>query len=795
MALNSYPAQSNATYDPLVVRPQFTPEPIDHSRGRIQLLNGHLFYSPNCQRDVVVPEFTENPHRIIFKLREVRHQQFLKPRWYTSRSGFLSFLTLRPIDTGYPFDRLAGMPTLYEDPDGKFVMSDERRAAWSRLELNLIWSTANLRDHLGFFADRPFAPWAFAYNYPAPFINTMKRRVRLSQDWFQIWIALLSYLIARTPVNYMNPEPEWYSTIRERGRVDESFLQGVSSSNALNFSGAIARVGTFLDLEDKFHLRDVGWLVDFNIPVWYRISCKITDLAHGHPMSHLVPPPEILDAFLQPSPSRSLSMPRARAATGLSSLGVQFTPRVPDWDFDADQTIHGASDDPSPASGSSSLIVQSPYVSWQEFLARRGARNKERLARENPKQREIRLNRERQPPTRKTRVFEWDRGNDPEDDRLYRQLIPQKLHQDYFENYSKAQSIYDAFTNEWDLCEEFGPGDSDSDTSDDEFDALQDLGTNAPTESSIPDVRPTSPTNFDDPHAWNPPFPELNTPFKALALRFGFVHPLKFDPPIPSNLREQQKKSWLDVLRLAGVPRETETEYPAEQFWNQNILSFFEALQGKQRPSLTTWDLHHDNRNSIFSSELLSRVEKQSNDFLFQFPGHSGLPWVLAVTNVVDMLHVCRVQQDLKTLFNVARYLIGSGFRFRTLSPLKHLPATPYKPPVLLEIPSRRPGYVFTRKDYQIYEQQRAALLASRRGRAFLLRGGISWRLASESLSVDDALTGPSTVVTVLRNGYCIRRGGSDQEFWDDDLSDHELALLSGLYRCYTGEYLTSRLA
>lgn len=73
--------------------------------------------------------------------------------------------------------------------------------------------------------------------------------------------------------------------------------------------------------------------------------------------------------------------------------------------------------------------------------------------------------------------------------------------------------------------------------------------------------------------------------------------------------------------------------------------------------------------------------------------------------------------------------------------------------------------------------------------------GGIFWCLASESLSHDNALTGPSTVITILKNGYSIHYSGNSQELCDDDLSDHELASLSGLYRCYTGEYSTSRLA
>jgi len=80
-------------------------------------------------------------------------------------------------------------------------------------------------------------------------------------------------------------------------------------------------------------------------------------------------------------------------------------------------------------------------------------------------------------------------------------------------------------------------------------------------------------------------------------------------------------------------------------------------------------------------------VIKEANNLLFQFSGGSTLPWVLVVTNMVDMIHVCRVQQDIKTPLNIARYLISNGFRFWTLSLLKYLPPTTYKPPILLEIP------------------------------------------------------------------------------------------------------------
>ena len=58
-----------------------------------------------------------------------------------------------------------------------------------------------------------------------------------------------------------------------------------------------------------------------------------------------------------------------------------------------------------------------------------------------------------------------------------------------------------------------------------------------------------------------------------------------------------------------------------------------------------------------------------------------------------------------------------------------------------------------------------------------------------DSLSLDNALMGPSAVATVYRTGYSVScsQGG---EWWDDDLSFHKLALLSGLYACYIGKQL-----
>ena len=152
----------------------------------------------------------------------------------------------------------------------------------------------------------------------------------------------------------------------------------------------------------------------------------------------------------------------------------------------------------------------------------------------------------------------------------------------------------------------------------------------------------------------------------------------------------------------------------------------------------------------------------------------------------MDVLHICRVQQELRSEYNVVKYLIENGFRFRTLLGLGSTPPPARASLRLPVVPFRSPGYTFMPKDYDVYEQQCATLLATPRARAFLLRGGIAWRLARDSLSLNDALNGPSSPWDVYQSGYYMQRNG---EFWgDNDISATELNLLSGLYTCFTGK-------
>lgn len=722
---------------------------IDHSRGRIEILDGDMFYSPNpspSEGPLVRPPYYD-PDRMIFVLRSGIHRKdFLRPLWFANRTGFLSFLTVRPVNTSYPFDQLARLPTIHFI-DGQYCLDPEAVEAWQRLEKNLIWATAALRNHLqlSVYVDRPFSPWALGYTLPSPSLQTMRARAQRSREWFQIWMSLLSYFIAR-----MGPSddevPSWYKVLRANG-FDESWLNSIMFSDVVNFTPTVHRVGTFLDLDDS-NAPPPEWFISRGIPVWYRLQKSLLMTDPKHPLSKLVPPSELMHS------QTPLTLPRS--------------PKV--------ATLNVPSND-------------AQYTSWQDFFARRALHNERILAQETSKKREARLNRERVPPTKKTKVFEWCLGPDPEDDRLYRQSV----RQDWLAEYPDSQKRYDAFRNEWDICVEFGPeppggGYVDDDDDDDEY--YNSLSPGDAPQDEIPAVRPASPVGFAETgDGWKPPFIELSNPFKALALRYGFVNHLTTSAQLPTHFTDPQLKSWRDILQLAGVSVETEKKFPAANFFDRDLIEFFETLKDGKRPRESQWDLHRGNREAIILSGLLRDVSYgPSNGYLVRFKD-SLWAWTLWLSNPVDVMHLCRVDRELPRQDDLGTYLVENGFRFRTLSVMATIPASTHvaQEPRSPLVPIRQFNHVFTRKDYDVYEKQRADLLSSPRARAFLLRGGIAWRLAKDSLSLDQALSGPSSARNVYNSGYHIEY--NMQEWGDDDVSAAELNLLSGSYVCLTGKH------
>ena len=288
---------------------QYHAKKIDHSHGHVELLNGDTFYSPNPPKNgcpVILPQY-HDPGRHIFSVRngkpDIQWHDLLLPRWYAPRTAILSFLTSNPITAGYPFNWLAHIPTQV-CTDGKYALKEDGRDSWCKLEQELLLATAYLWHalQLKLFVDRPFAPGLFGFYYSSPSHRIMKKRAELSQDWFQVWIALLSFNIACTGIDNGTAIPPWYTFLQSKG-FDEPLLNGIQSSDAVKFSSEVPRVGTFLNLDDA-SAPPPEWFIQFGVPVWYHLSTSTMNAATSnpnHPLSSLVPPPDLLAVQIKPS--------------------------------------------------------------------------------------------------------------------------------------------------------------------------------------------------------------------------------------------------------------------------------------------------------------------------------------------------------------------------------------------------------------------------------------------------------------------------------------------------------------
>ena len=334
----------------------------------------------------------------------------------------------------------------------------------------------------------------------------------------------------------------------------------------------------------------------------------------------------------------------------------------------------------------------------------------------------------------------------------------------HLDSYNKNQKKYDAFSNEWDCCEEFGAMSPDEFLDDDGID--NDFPMMPPPSTAVGDLQAT---DSDTPLA-DPPVPatgsaqpspavqdrsfsivrsaEMNFDWEDLETSqllyeiYGFVHPLPL-PTQPSSLSDGDRSL---LLTIVGLQRNDADFFksPVASF----ALEFLKLLGASKTPKNSTWDIANGNRMLISGSGLFRRmrvIERSTGNpgeedkwFIFDFKEAATVPWMVAVPNVIDALFVCRLDRPRPrgsplTDFKVARELLNHGIQFSTLLPVKPLPRS--IGPVIT-VPVRLPGYKFTQDDYYAYEQQRAALLSDPRvARSALLRGGIVWRLAVATLT------------------------------------------------------------
>ena len=691
--------------------------------------------------------------RGIFVQKNLRLQHFQSPRWWTGPFGYLSFLPVIPSFTGYPFDRLDHVPPLDQSEEG-FRLNPTVADSWRRLERVLIRAIATLASKYPVGVLLPFYPVQWGYLEIYPNHSVAKARAHIARDWFVIFMAGLSFLVAvgsRCP--QAGPSvPDWFMTLANAGCA-QSWLTGVAASPICEFSPFVSRVGLFLNLLDREKTQpDVEWFYNFHIPLWYPWGKAEADAARSRPSLNRWAPPAYK---LQEATTFITQQPSA--------------PRAPP----------GKSPSTRPA--------------WEEFFAERERSNALRREKETPQQREKRLNRERKPPTVSAQVFEWVES-DSDLSQLVRKAVVSREREDTLAFYGAQQCRYDSFRNEWDCCEHFGPGTDIEDEYEDDY--MQ-----GPEQQEAIDplleYNPPDPSNTRPSHPVTtlvnelPPLdavPEAYEVVEILHLHYGFLPPI----PPPALTKPIDPKDVQTLLRALGWGRNRAYDPVFDTGLGQVVFDFCKTLTSNNQPDPSLWDLSRNNRQPLSLSNRIAHLRHlPSGVLLFDFEQAATVPWKVSVSRPVSALFICRLDPAYNDV-DIARALLERGIPFRTLLPLR--PITPSPSRSSPSPPIRLPGYKFTKDDYVAYLHQRAVILHGCRGRAALLRGGILWRLAVQETSFDTVLGGPSSAVLVHRHGFSIQGHQSGDELWDDDLSENDVFAICGAYKCYTGTLYSTKL-
>ena len=185
---------------------------MDKTNGHVQVLNGHLFFSPNCSRTVEHPppihyEKGGEPNPFLPSPQQNRRLNYFEldttkyasPRWWTPAFGWISFFPLTPSFCGPIFEKLF-MPRshhhVFDEELGVYFMPLSLTDKWLRVDGDLSDAVCLIRRHYQLPFVYPINMFSFGYSKGHKRSGALHMALRRGRDWFVVWMALLSYVIA-----------------------------------------------------------------------------------------------------------------------------------------------------------------------------------------------------------------------------------------------------------------------------------------------------------------------------------------------------------------------------------------------------------------------------------------------------------------------------------------------------------------------------------------------------------------------------------------------------------------------
>lgn len=702
--------------------------------------------------------------------------------------------------------------------------------AWTRLEMMLKRVATLLITRFELPAVLPFPPSGHGYLKKYKFRHQADWALDTSRHWFGVWQGLLAFCIAsaRTKVDesaniradagrHGSAYPTWLEHLSSKG-IEETWLDGLMTSTICNFSDYTPRAGIVIDLLERDPYQpDVDWFVQHCVPVWYRWSeVERADAA----LAQWAPPEQELNQF---SGQHGAALPHLPASS-------QFHP-------------------PKSSEWKETLLEHSKC---RERLMREIIRDREekmymRMATADQRDCQRWLDRQRNPPKTKCKVYIW--SADPHDES---QLQHEKAdNADVLWEYTDKQKWYDPVYQIWHCCldlardeavdeddadlvnEYYGPdtvhvpdlAQRSSPPPPPECPALVQSSPTSPQgsrESSLsPPPLPSSPPSW--PTVTSPPRPTPLTPppplapkhsastnaswdllspenflpptqydehnlgdamLTSLAFFYGFVAPLPQPLEPPTIAIPDEHRSWL--LRILGFHPSISLNAP---FFNTELcriaLKFMQEYAGnKGSPRGEDWDLHRDNRDPLLRSKLLYKFCVVPSGSLSLF-----------VFDLPHNKHHWKVavtncadatlicRMDVLTAEDMVIQLVTRGVRFHTLLSANR--------PVLRR-PSQRPPpkeIPIRWPNYRFTIKDYEAYIHSRN--LLLADGRMRAALLRGGIVWRIAITylSPWDALDGPSGapGLSIVHPRTGEQLVDDDLTPVELQLLCGAYKCYTG--------
>ncbi|KDR77443.1 hypothetical protein GALMADRAFT_138554 [Galerina marginata CBS 339.88] len=756
------------------------------------------------------------------------------------------------------------LPSGEEQVERRYQMDQDDISIWKHRESLLTNAAQTIRLQYTIPSARPPPPLSFHYDRPHKSFSIAKKMICVSRDWFIVWMGFLSYIISQTkvrlpssaPVLPSSPLPFWYNYLRDTHKYHDSWLDGLSLSTVYSFDVKTPRAGIVFQWSERDPTRpSIDYFYENHIPMYFMwTSAEEQAISRDGSLAYLQPPTDLVQealTFLFRTPNLPLAglVMQQYFSLGdnpvtnetLQFLRIEHAPSFV-FNFVAEKFVdQTASLQRVTADTSLSLKVKALaasqemelhaaaesavtlpfhgmldrgedtgklYNHFDDFFEARSRRQAELIKLESRQDRHRRESRERIPGVHNATMYTWEKTRSSGGKELYMRVrVNQDCNQDVYWEYRPSQRCYNAYANEWDLCQEFhfgsdrgyaaGNDDSGSDDYDNDYndgydsdyDNQHDGDGNGHLYTAPPEPKPLTPVpqgDYRDADAGDKPQPSYSRDVLDTAkLVYGYVSPYDHVPPPPTAL------SWTSLLGYLGFVTNL-SDLSISEPDERALVVFFAHLAKDQGAGIPPhlWDLTDGTFTSSSSRFDISFISRPSEDlFVFSSPRSRACQWVLGVHSAAAALYVCRfilTNPAAHTLLTVAHRLVGRGIPFRTLLPLECSPRQVTVSREFTPTSHRLLLHQFTFADFQASMLQCRMILLSPQGRAALLRGGIVARIAKLHISDECAFEGPSVEVTAHRVGYLMRSEEDGTCLCDDELTEHEIAIICGTYSLYT---------